>query len=85
MVYDNLNVGILDEKRLKEKKLVSSLVNLVVNKNSSKKQETKDNPIFLKYNDQKSFIGYWWRSVVSGVKFSFGLSNKEQRELKRNN
>ncbi len=83
LVYDNLNIALLRKKKLKEQKVLSGLINLILSDDSTNKQEQKDNIIYLKHDDQKSFVGYWWRSILSGVKYSFGLSSKEQREIKK--
>lgn len=83
LVYDSLNIALLDKERLKEQRFLSNLANLFINNHSSNKQEKKENIIYLERDDQKSFIGYWWRSIVSGVKYSFGFSSKAQREVKK--
>lgn len=83
LIYDDLNVALLNKKKFKEQKVLSGLINLFLNDESTNKQERKENIIYLKRDNQKSFIGYWWRAIVSGVKYSFGLSSKEQREFKK--
>ncbi|APD05679.1 hypothetical protein UJ101_00126 [Flavobacteriaceae bacterium UJ101] len=83
LIYDSLNIALLDKERIKEQKFLSGLVNLVLNNHSSNRQENKKNVIYLERDDQKSFIGYWWKSILSGVKDSFGFSSKEQREIKK--
>ncbi len=82
-VYDNLNIALLDKNRLKEKKFFSRLTNLVLNNHSNKKQEKKNNIIYLERDEQKSFVGYWWRSIWSGLKYSFGIKSKQQKEIKK--
>ncbi len=82
-MYDNLNIALLDKNRLKEKKFFSRLTNLLLNNQSNKKQEKKSNIIYLERDEQKSFIGYWWRSIWSGLKYSFGVKSKQQKEIKK--
>ncbi len=81
--YDSLNIALLNKEHVKEQKFISGLANVALGKKSSKKQEEKDNIVYLERDDKKSFIGYWWRSILSGIIYSFGLSSKEQRDIKR--
>ncbi|MFV0530229.1 MAG: hypothetical protein ACK5MD_02200 [Flavobacteriales bacterium] len=83
LVYDSLNIALLNKDRLKEQKFLSRLVNLILNNQSTNKQEEKDNSIYLERDDQKSFVGYWWRSILSGLKYSVGLKSKQQRKNRK--
>lgn len=74
--YDNLKVSILETKDgdTKEAKLASFLTNSLVLK--SKHPRTRillPDEINFKRNPQKSVINYWWKSVFSGAKNTFGI------------
>ena len=75
--YDNLRVSILGQKdgETKEAKFTSFLTNSLVLK--SKHPRTRILlPDEIKFNrdPQKSIVNYWWKSVFSGAKNTFGIN-----------
>ncbi|HKJ42129.1 MAG TPA: DUF748 domain-containing protein [Sunxiuqinia sp.] len=79
--YDNLKVTILEHKdgNTKEAKFASFLTNSLVLK--SKHPRTRillPDDIHFKRDQKKSVINYWWKSIFSGAKNTFGI--KENKE-----
>ncbi|WP_299577679.1 hypothetical protein [uncultured Sunxiuqinia sp.] len=79
--YDNLRIAILEQKDgdTKEAKFLSFLTNSLVLK--SKHPRTRillPDDIYFKRNPQKSVVNYWWKSIFSGAKNTFGI--KEEKE-----
>lgn len=79
--YDDLRISILEHKNgdIKKNKLASFLANSLVLK--SKHPRTRillPSEIYFKRDPQKSVINYWWKSVFSGAKNTFGIKEKEE-------
>lgn len=79
--YDDLRISILEHKNgdIKKNKLASFLANSLVLK--SKHPRTRillPSEIHFERDPQKSVINYWWKSVFSGAKNTFGIKEKEE-------
>ena len=78
-LYEGLKVSVLkkdeQEKKLKEKKLVSMIANLVVkDANPGKKDKgPREATIDYKRITDRSFFNLIWKSVLQGVKISLGV------------
>lgn len=78
-LYDDLKVSVLkkdeEEKKLKEKKLVSMIANLVVKNANPGKKDTEPRVATIDYKriPTKSFFNLIWKSVLQGVKMSIGV------------
>ncbi|MGQ7869857.1 hypothetical protein [Sunxiuqinia sp. sy24] len=78
--YDNLKISILEQKdgNTKEAKFISFLTNSLVLK--SKHPRTRillPDEISFSRDRQKSIVNYWWKSIFSGAKNTFGIDENE--------
>ena len=78
--YDDLKITILEQKDgdTKEAKFLSFLTNSLVLK--SKHPRTRillPDDIHFKRDPQKSVVNYWWKSIFSGAKNTFGIKENE--------
>ncbi len=78
--YDDLKISILEQKDgdTKEAKFLSFLTNSLVLK--SKHPHTRillPDEIGYTRDPQKSIVNYWWKSIFSGAKNTFGIKENE--------
>lgn len=78
--YDDLKITILEQKDgdTREAKFLSFLTNSLVLK--SKHPRTRillPDEIRFKRDPQKSIVNYWWKSIFSGAKNTFGIKENE--------
>jgi hypothetical protein len=79
--YNNLRISILEQKNgdTKEAKWLSFLANNLMLK--SKNPRTKilePDDIYFERDPKRSIINYWWKTIFSGAKNTFGIKNEEQ-------
>ncbi len=78
--YDNLKISILEQKNgdTKEARFLSFLANSLMLK--SKNPRTKillPDEIYFVRDPRKSIINYWWKTVFSGAKNTFGIREEK--------
>ena len=79
--YEDLKINILSYKdgNTKESKFASFLANsLMIKSKSPRTKILLPDQIYYQRNQKKSILNYWWKTVFSGVKNTFGL--KENKE-----
>ena len=78
--YDDLRISILEQKDgdTKEDRWLSFLANnlMLKSKNPRAKTLTPDD-IYFERDPKRSIINYWWKTVFSGAKNTFGIKNEE--------
>lgn len=80
--YRNLRVAIYNAERQdmdKERVFISFMANTFVLKNRSSRRlgKAKEQEIRFERDPEKSMFNYWWKSILSGIKPSLGLKNKD--------
>ncbi len=81
--YDDLKISVMEQKNgdTREAKWLSFLANTLMLK--SKNPRTKilsPDSIYFERNPQRSIINYWWKSVFSGAKNTFGIKEGQKEE-----
>ncbi|MEQ8243929.1 DUF748 domain-containing protein [Fulvivirga sp.] len=82
MIYENLNVKFTNsEGDVSKNKLDDKLKNFIANtfvikKNNELKGNTRVGKIEFERNPKKSYLNYWWKSLLSGIKSSIGMKQK---------
>jgi hypothetical protein len=75
--YDDLRISILEQKDgdTKEARWLSFLANnlMMKSKNPRTKTLTPDD-IYLERDPKRSIINYWWKTIFSGAKNTFGIN-----------
>lgn len=87
--YSNLKLSVIDKKSMfqredayDERKMVTIIANTLVNTNNPKGRGRflRVGKIFYKREPNKGMIGHWVQALVSGMRSSVGLENKDNRE-----
>jgi len=79
--YDDLRISILEQKNgdTKEAKFLSFLANSLVLKSKNPRSKVfLPDEIYFKRDPKRSIINYWWKTVFSGAKNTFGIKDKEE-------
>ena len=79
--YDNLRISILEQKNgdTKEAKFLSFLANSLVLKSKNPRSKVLlPDEIYFKRDPKRSIINYWWKTIFSGAKNTFGIRDKEE-------
>ncbi len=81
--YDDLKINILSFKdgNSKESKFASFLANSLMLK--SKNPRTRillPDPIYFERDTKRSILNYWWKSIFSGAKNTFGMKEKKEKK-----
>ncbi len=78
--YDDLKINILSFKdgSSKESKFASFLANsLVVKSKNPRTRILLPDPIYFERDTKRSILNYWWKSMFSGIKNTFGMKEKK--------
>ena len=80
-VYSDLKFAINKADSVKEKKrgLLSLIANIFVKKKNTKKRGY----IYAEPDYTRGFSSYWVKSILSGVKATFGFESKEQKDERK--
>lgn len=77
--YDNLKISVLEQKdgNTKESRWLSFLANnlMLKSKNPRTKTLTPDD-IYFERDSKRSIINYWWKTVFSGARNTFGIKEE---------
>ncbi|MEL7587783.1 MAG: hypothetical protein AAGU19_13820 [Prolixibacteraceae bacterium] len=74
--YDDLRISILEQKDgdTKEAKWLSFLANSLMLRSKNPRTKTLDpDVIYFERDPKRSVINYWWKSIFSGAKNTFGI------------
>lgn len=83
MVYENLNVKFTNsEGDVSKNKLEDKLKNFITNtfivkKDNEGKGDLRLGKIKFERDPKKSFLNYWWKSLLSGIKSSIGMKQEK--------
>jgi hypothetical protein len=85
MEYDDLQVALIEatdrkEAPIKSRKMISLLANTLVVRKNPKRRFLRVGRIRYEMDPGKSFIGHWLQAILSGVKSSIGLENKDEKD-----
>ena len=86
--YQDLKLAIIDKKSMfeaetyDEKKMVSFLANTFVRKNNPRGRGRflRVGKIYYKREAHRGIAGHWVKAIISGIRSSVGLENKDERE-----
>lgn len=81
--YEDLNISILEMKdgTSRKSKLSSFMANsLMLRSKNPRGKILLPDEINHKRDPQRSILNYWWKSIFSGVKNTFGIKDKNQAE-----
>ncbi|MGQ8338029.1 hypothetical protein ACUNWD_15870 [Sunxiuqinia sp. A32] len=79
--YDDLKVNILSIKDgdTKESKFASFLANsLMIKSKNPRSKILLPDQIYYERDEKRSILNYWWKSVFSGVKNTFGIKEEDK-------
>ena len=79
--YDDLRINILSFKdgSSKESRFASFLANsLIVKSKNPRTRILFSDPIYFERDTKRSILNYWWKSIFSGVKNTFGMKEKSK-------
>jgi hypothetical protein len=78
--YKKLNISVLNKEKHTNKGLISFIANTFVLNSSNPKYIffLKRGKMYFKRDPSKSFVNYWVNILMSGLKTSIGLKNKEK-------
>ncbi len=75
LYYDNLKIKIQDQESGKTKGIQTLLANLLVVKNANpKNEEFREGEMRFKRDTRKAITNYCWKTILSGLKSSIGMS-----------
>lgn len=77
--YEDLNITALKYKndKIKQRKFVSALANMVVPSQTKLSKEKQLYTISFERDESKSIFAYWWKSIFSGILDSFDLGEEK--------
>lgn len=85
--YDDLNISILEIKdgESRKSKFSSFMANnLMLRSKNPRGKILLPDEIELRRDPKRSILNYWWKSIFSGVKNTFGLKDKKTTDDKTN-
>ena len=75
--FDDFKINVLnvDEEEIRKSKFATFWANKMIlnTRNPKAKDELQPTPINYKYDEQRSIINYWWKSIFSAVKQTIGI------------
>ncbi|MCK9218731.1 MAG: DUF748 domain-containing protein [Bacteroidales bacterium] len=68
-----------------ERTLLTAIANMVVSsQNPNEDGKIRTGTIYFKRDQSKGFFNLVWKSIFSGLKSTYGMNTKKQREIRRN-
>ncbi|MTI31369.1 hypothetical protein [Xanthovirga aplysinae] len=87
--YNNLRIGVIDPKTGKTGGLKGGLISLLANtfvvksRNPSRTFHFREGEIYYPRDSSKSIYNFWWKSLFSGFKSTFGIEGISKEKNKK--